>query len=39
MTDPTSRQEWALDIDKTLNVKPKLISGYETQMGLDTKTD
>jgi hypothetical protein len=26
-------------IDKTVNVKQKLISGHETQMGLETKTD
>jgi hypothetical protein len=26
-------------IDKTVNVKQKLISGHETQMGLDTKMD
>jgi hypothetical protein len=29
----------APDIDKTVNVKQKLISGHETQMGLYTKTD
>jgi hypothetical protein len=39
MTDPTSRQRGAPDIDKTVYVKQKLISGHETQMGLDTKTD
>jgi hypothetical protein len=26
-------------IDKTVNVKQKLISGHKTQMSLDTKTD
>jgi hypothetical protein len=31
--------EGAPDIDKTVNVKEKLISGHETQMGLDAKTD
>jgi hypothetical protein len=31
--------EGAPDIDKTANVKQKLISGREPQMGLDTKTD
>jgi hypothetical protein len=35
--DPTS--EGAPYIDKTANVKQKLIYGHETQMGLDTKTD
>jgi hypothetical protein len=30
--------EGAPDIDKTVNVKRKLISGHETQMGLETKT-
>jgi hypothetical protein len=39
MKDPTPRQRGAPDIDKTVNVKQKLISGQETQMGLDTKTD
>jgi hypothetical protein len=39
MTDPTSRQRGALYTDKTENVKQKLISSQETQMGLDTKTD
>jgi hypothetical protein len=36
---PDFASEGAPDIDKTLNVKQKLISGHETQMGLDTKTD
>jgi hypothetical protein len=31
--------EGAPDIDKTVNVKQKLISGHETQMGLDTMTN
>jgi hypothetical protein len=30
--------EGAPDIDKTVNVKQKLISGHETQIGLETKT-
>jgi hypothetical protein len=34
--DPLS--EGAPDIEKTVNVKQKLISGHETQMGLETKT-
>jgi hypothetical protein len=36
---PDLSSEEAPDIDKTVNVKQKLISGHETQMGLDTKTD
>jgi hypothetical protein len=36
---PDLSWEGALDIDKTVNVKQKLISGHEPQMGLDTKTD
>jgi hypothetical protein len=35
---PDLSSEGALDIDKTVNVKQKLISDHETQMGLDTKT-
>jgi hypothetical protein len=31
--------EGAPDIGKTVNVKQKLISGHEIQMGLETKTD
>jgi hypothetical protein len=31
--------EEAPDIDKTENIKQKLISGHETLMGLETKTD
>jgi hypothetical protein len=30
--------EGAPDIGETVNVKPKLISGHETQMGLESKT-
>jgi hypothetical protein len=36
---PDLSSEGAPDIDKTVNVKQKLISGHEAQMGLDTKTD
>jgi hypothetical protein len=36
---PYLSSEGAPHIDKTANGKQKLISGYETQMGLDTKTD
>jgi hypothetical protein len=36
---PNLSSEGAPYIDKTVNVKQKLISGYETQMDLDTKTD
>jgi hypothetical protein len=36
---PDITTEGAPDIDKTVNVKQKLISGHEPQMGLDTKTD
>jgi hypothetical protein len=36
---PDLSSEGAPDIDKTVNVKQKLISGHETQMGLQTKTD
>jgi hypothetical protein len=36
---PNLSSEGVPDIDKTVNVKQKLISGHETQMGLDTKTD
>jgi hypothetical protein len=36
---PDLSSEGAHDIDKTVNVKQKLISGHETEMGLDTKTD
>jgi hypothetical protein len=35
---PDLSSEGAPDIDKTVNVKQKLISGHETQMGLETKT-
>jgi hypothetical protein len=38
MTDPTSLQKGAPDIDETVNIKQKLITGFETQMGLETKT-
>jgi hypothetical protein len=34
MTDPTSRQRGGgADIGKRVNVKPKLMSGHETQWG------
>jgi hypothetical protein len=36
---PVLSSEGAPDIDKTVNVEQKLISGHEPQMGLDTKTD
>jgi hypothetical protein len=36
---PALSSEGAPDIDKTVNVKRKLMSGHETQMGLETKTD
>jgi hypothetical protein len=36
---PDLSSEGTPDIDKTVNVKQKLISGHEPQMGLDTKTD
>jgi hypothetical protein len=36
---PDLSSEGAPYIDKTVIVKQKLISGHETQMGLDTKTD
>jgi hypothetical protein len=36
---PDLSSEEAPDIDKTVNVKQKLISGHETQMDLETKTD
>jgi hypothetical protein len=35
---PDLLSEGEPDIDKTVNVKQKLISGRETQMGLETKT-
>jgi hypothetical protein len=35
---PDLSSEGAPDIDKTVNVKQKLISGHETQIGLETKT-
>jgi hypothetical protein len=40
MTDPTSRQRGApaIDIIILVNVKPKLISGHETHMGLESRT-
>jgi hypothetical protein len=34
---PDLPSEGAPDIDKTVNVKQKLISGHKTQMGLETK--
>jgi hypothetical protein len=36
---PDLSSEGAPDIDKTINVKQKFISGHETQMGLDTEMD
>jgi hypothetical protein len=36
---PDLSSEGAPDVDKTVIVKQKLISGHESQMGLDTKTD
>jgi hypothetical protein len=36
---PDLFSEGAPDIEKTVNVKQKLISGHENQMGLDTKKD
>jgi hypothetical protein len=36
---PDLSSEGPPDIDKTVNVEQKLISGHETQMGLETKTD
>jgi hypothetical protein len=36
---PDLSSEGAPDVGKTVNVKPKLMSGHEPQMGLDTKTD
>jgi hypothetical protein len=36
---PDLSSEGVPDTDKTVNVKQKLISGHETQMGLGTKTD
>jgi hypothetical protein len=35
---PDLSSEGAPDIDRTVNVKQKLISGHETQMGLESKT-
>jgi hypothetical protein len=35
---PDLSSEGAPDIGKTVNVKQKLISDHETQMGLETKT-
>jgi hypothetical protein len=35
---PDLSSEGAPDIDKTVNIKQKLISGHETQMGLETNT-
>jgi hypothetical protein len=36
---PDLSSEGAPYIGKTVNVKQKLISGHETQIGLETKTD
>jgi hypothetical protein len=36
---PDLSSEGAPDIDQTITVKQKLISGHEPQTGLDTKTD
>jgi hypothetical protein len=35
---PNLLSEGAPDIDKTVNVKPKLMSGHKTQMGLESRT-
>jgi hypothetical protein len=35
---PDLSSEGAPDIGKTVNVKPKLMSGHETRMGLETRT-
>jgi hypothetical protein len=35
---PDLSSEAAPDIGKTVNVKPKLMSGHETQMGLESRT-
>jgi hypothetical protein len=35
---PDLASEGAPDIGKTVNVKPKFISGHETQMGLESRT-
>jgi hypothetical protein len=35
---PDLSSEGAPDISKTVNVKPKLISGHETQMELESRT-
>jgi hypothetical protein len=35
---PDLSSEGVPDIDKTVNVEQKLISGHKTQMGLETRT-
>jgi hypothetical protein len=35
---PDASSEGALDICKTVNFKPKLMSGHETHMGLEFRT-
>jgi hypothetical protein len=35
---PDLSSEGAPDIGKTVNVKPKLMSGHETLMGLESRT-
>jgi hypothetical protein len=35
---PDLSSEGAPDIGRTANVKPKLMSGHEIQMGLETRT-
>jgi hypothetical protein len=35
---PDLSSEGAHDIGKTVNVKPKLMSGHETHTGLDSRT-
>jgi hypothetical protein len=35
---PDLSSEGAPDIGKTVNAKPKLMSGHETQMGLKSRT-
>jgi hypothetical protein len=39
MEKRTRRLRWTKRHRQTVNVKQKLISGHEPQMGLDTKTD
>jgi hypothetical protein len=39
VTNTDDKPDLSSEGDKTVNVKQKLISGLETQVGLDTKTD